>query len=1033
MPHQRMPEAERSIDRLFRQGTLTGLSDTQLLARFAADRDELAFRTLVARHGTVIWSVCHGVLRDPNDADDAMQATLLVLARKAHSIRSGEMLSGWLCRVAYRISIRAGVLLSRRRHSEGRILRDVPALTDRLANGPIGSEEIAALLDELDRLPDRYRIPVVLCHLEGLTAEAAAVRLGCPVGTVWGRLSRARARLRQRLLVRGVTLSAGLLAGELIAKPACGAISDAVLDKFVEVAMQFATLDAIASTTASAHVATLTLETLRAMVKSQMKAAAAVLLAIGVIAGVGTGVLARVQKASPEKIQPAKPIAELKIAGAQGKPAPTDRLLRFPSTRALGIIYVQDGDELDFRPLRRTDPWRRLGEARGIVRLPAEGMVRLDLSQAALDDLSPLAELAPDAIQSLRLHNLGARDEALRHVGHFTGLKEIKLDGNFFTDAGLAPLEKLKHLQSVSLGDSLIGDDGIQHIAGLSSIRGLYCYRARITDGALRLIGKMKTIVSLDLGVTAITDRGIAEIKDLKNLRWLRFSETNTTDSSLAVVGGLTELVSLDFDKTRTTDAGLAHLAGLKKLKYVRAFGNPFTDAGLAHLAKLPAIEILEVGGGARFTDAGLESLAPARSLKSLNLGYGNKFSNKGLWQLAKLPVLESLRLMSSNNAVTESGIVFLGRIKTFQHLHLDGCALGKGGLKALTGLPALKSLLLADTALTFGDLAEVENMVGLEDFRLFRMSPSPGRPTLRSFRNLKNLTFLELPPKTGLSGPRNGIDFEPAEFAHLSGLTNVETLEYAGLLTDEGVKHLAPLSAMRYLALRNADLTDEGLKALSAMKSLDFLVIGGRITDQGLRHLEALKSLRFLALDTKLVSLEGIRELKSKLPSLHTVQPFDGLDPLFRGPEITYSRVGEIAPDFRVTTQRGQPFGLADQRGKVVLVQFWGSGCAPCIRALPKLKELQAELAARADQFAMISITTGMAEAQWRAFLDDHDMDWPQALLTGEDIAIWERFHVRAIPDYIVIGRDGKILADGESADRDVNLLRTAVLKALR
>jgi RNA polymerase sigma factor (sigma-70 family) len=1033
MPHQRVPEAGSSLDRLFRQGTLTGVSDAQLLARFVADRDELAFEALVARYGTVIWNVCHGVLVDPNDADDAMQATLLVLARKAHSIRSGELLSGWLCRVAYRVSVRAGVLLARRRHLESRSLRDMPAMTERLANGPIGRDEIAALFEEIDRLPDRYRIPVVLCHLEGLTAEAAAARLGCPAGTVWGRLSRARARLRQRLLVRGVTLSAGLLAGELIVKPARGAISEATLHRFVAAATQFAKLDALASITASTHVATLTVETLRAMVKSQMKTAAAVLMAIGVIAGVGTGVLARLQKGSPEKIQPAKPIAELKNASTPGKPAPRERLLQFPSTRALGIIYVQDGDELDFRPLQNTDSWRRLGEARGVVRLPAQGMVRLDLSQSSLADLSPLAELAPDAIQALRLHNLGAKDDALRHVGHLTGLKEINLSGNFITDAGLAPLENLKQLQSVSLGDSLIGDDGIQHIAGLPSIRGLYCYRARITDRALRLVGKMKTLTSLDLGVTAITDRGIAELKDLENIGWLRFSETNTTDASLAVIGGLTELVALEFDKTRATDAGLAHLAGLKKLKYVRAFENRFTDAGLAHLAKLPAIEILELGNGTRFTDAGLEALAAARALKSLNLSYGSKFSNKGLWQVAKLPALESLRLTSSNNTVTESGIVFLGRIKTLQRLHLEGCALGKGGLKALNGLPALKSLLVSDTALTFGDLAEVENFIRLEDLQLFRMSPNPGRPTLRSFRNLKNLTFLQLPSKPGSHGPRNGIDFEPAEFTHLSGLTKLETLEYSGLITDAGVKHLAPLSRMKYLALRNADLTDEGLKALSAMKSLDFLVIGGRITDRGLRHLEALTSLRFLSLDTKLVSLEGIRELKSKLPSLHTVQPFDGLDPLFRGPEITYSRVGEIAPDFRVTTRSGQRFSLADQRGKVVLVQFWGSASAPCIRALPKLKELQAELSARGDQFAMISVTSAMAEAQWRAFLDEHDMDWPQALLTSEYINIWDCFHVRCVPDYVVIDRDGKIVADGESTDCDISLLRTAVLKALR
>jgi RNA polymerase sigma factor (sigma-70 family) len=1032
MSHGPKPEAERSIARLFRQGTLTGLTDTELLSRFAADRDELAFRTLVSRHCAMISTVCHGVLRDPNDAEDAVQATLLVLARKGHSIRVGETLGGWLCRVAYRISVRAGVLVSRRRQSERRIERDVVTMNESVGNECVGSEEIAALFEELDRLPDRYRIPVVLCHLEGLTTEAVARRLGCPVGTVWGRLSRARARLRQRLLARGVALSVGLFAGELIAKPVSAAISEAILDKTVKVAMKFTTLDDIAAAASSAQVATLTTGALRAMVNLQVRTAAATIVAIGVITAVGTGVMARVQHASVEKLQAGKPLTTLKTADAPNSPAPGGRLVRFPADRALGIIYVQDADELNFAPLQRTDPWRRLGEARGVVRLPARGLVRLALSQASLADPSPLEELAPDAIQSLSLRLLGAKDEALRHVGHLTGLKEINLDGNFITDAGLAPLAGLKNLESVSLGDSLIGDEGVRHIAGLPSIRGLYFYRSRITDRALQLIGKMKTLVSLNLGVTAITDRGIAEIHGLENLVWLGFSETNTTDASLAVVGGLTKLVSVDFDKVRATDAGLAHLAGLKKLKSIRAFDNPFTDAGLAHIAKLPAIEQLQVGNGARFTDSGLETLGKARSLKLLDFGYGNKFTNEGVWHLDKLPVLESLRLPSSRGAVTARGIVFLGRIKTLQRLHLDGCALGQDGLRALSGLPALRALLVADDGLAFDHLAELESFKSLEDLRLFRMSPSPGRATLRPLRNLKNLTWLELPPKAGVSGPRNGIEFDPAEFAHISGLTKLETFEYSGLIIDEGVKHFAPLAAMRYLALRNADLTDKGLEALSAMKSLEFLVIGGRITDRGLRHLEALQSLRFLSLETKLVSLEGVRELKARMPSLHTVQPFDGLDPLIRGPEITYSRVGELAPDFRVTTRGGQSFNVADQRGKVVLIQFWGPGCAPCIRALPKLKELQVELAPHAERFTMISFTTGMADEEWRAFLDDYDMDWPQALLTGEDVKIWDRFHVRGIPDYVVIDRDGKIVADGESTGRDIAQIRTAVLKAI-
>ena len=164
-----------------------------------------------------------------------------------------------------------------------------------------------------------------------------------------------------------------------------------MLEKIVKVAVNFATLDEIAATTGSAHVATLIAESLQAMVRSQLRTAAAVLVTIGVIAGVSTGVLARVQQRSDVKNQPVE----------QRQPAPADRLLRFPTARALGIVYVQDTDELDFAPLQTKDPWHRLGEARGVVRVPAHGLIRLDLSQAALADLSPLDELAPDALGAL--------------------------------------------------------------------------------------------------------------------------------------------------------------------------------------------------------------------------------------------------------------------------------------------------------------------------------------------------------------------------------------------------------------------------------------------------------------------------------------------------------------------------------------------------------------------------------------------------------------------------------------------------------
>jgi RNA polymerase sigma factor (sigma-70 family) len=187
---------------LFHDGTTVGLGDGQLLARYAADRDEAAFAALVARHGPMVLATCRAVLRHEPDVEDAFQATFLVLARKARTVRAGEALGGWLHRVAYRAAIQAGAE-SRRRHR-----REAEAAAMRTLHtthsGP--EPDLAAIVQqEVDRLPDRQRLPVVLCDLEGLTYEQAAGRLRWTEPTLRHQLLKARRRLRERLTRRGLT------------------------------------------------------------------------------------------------------------------------------------------------------------------------------------------------------------------------------------------------------------------------------------------------------------------------------------------------------------------------------------------------------------------------------------------------------------------------------------------------------------------------------------------------------------------------------------------------------------------------------------------------------------------------------------------------------------------------------------------------------------------------------------------------------------------------------------------------------------
>ncbi len=195
----------RQMGRLFEDGTLTGLGDWQLLERYLTRRDEDAFAALVDLHGPMVLGLCRRMLRDPRDIEDAFQATFLVLVRKAPAIRDRNLLSNWLYGVAYRVARRARTRTLRRRD------RETAVGTPEVAAGPDPTDrtEFDAMLDqELSRLPERYRAPLVLCYLRGRTHDQAAEELRCPVGTVRSRMARGRDLLRDRLTRRGFAPSA---------------------------------------------------------------------------------------------------------------------------------------------------------------------------------------------------------------------------------------------------------------------------------------------------------------------------------------------------------------------------------------------------------------------------------------------------------------------------------------------------------------------------------------------------------------------------------------------------------------------------------------------------------------------------------------------------------------------------------------------------------------------------------------------------------------------------------------------------------
>ncbi|MGO9469461.1 MAG: sigma-70 family RNA polymerase sigma factor [Isosphaeraceae bacterium] len=323
---------------LYRVGVVGDLTDGQLLERFVASGGESAqagFAALVERHGPMVLRVCRQILCDAHDAEDAFQATFLILARRAGSVRKRESVASWLYGVAHRVARRSQADSARRREQE----RRRAAMTTMESSGDTERHESGAwpeLYEEVDRLPEKYREAIVLCYLEGLTTEAAARRLACAQGTIMSRLSRGRDRLRQRLTRRGLAPASGLLTAGIAAHTAEAAVPAALSHSLVQSAMQMAAGTA-ATGGVPATVAALTEGVLRMMVRSRLRGTVGAVLALGALAaGMGMFVY-RTAGARPQDA----PVGKTAKAALSG--SPHDNPSR-TAKRSAGELVVRAAD-----------------------------------------------------------------------------------------------------------------------------------------------------------------------------------------------------------------------------------------------------------------------------------------------------------------------------------------------------------------------------------------------------------------------------------------------------------------------------------------------------------------------------------------------------------------------------------------------------------------------------------------------------------------------------------------------------------------
>jgi RNA polymerase sigma factor (sigma-70 family) len=304
-----------------------GLTDGRLLDFFISNGDEAAFEALVRRHGPMVWGVCRRVLQNHHDADDAFQATFLVLVRKATAVVPRDMVGNWLYGVAQRTARKAKAVAARRhlRESQARKLPEI-AFVQKEA----GDDDLPPLLDqELKRLPTKYRAVIVLCDLEGKTRKEAARQLGWPEGTIAGRLARARSMLAKRLQRRGLAMPVGALASALSPQTATASAPTSVVITTIKAAKVYLAGHA-ASGLISAEVAFLMEGVMKAMFLTKLKTVMMVLLIVGVASSMGGLLSWRTTAAaqtgnqpaskSPREQTPGQPVTD---KAPKGEPEPT--------------------------------------------------------------------------------------------------------------------------------------------------------------------------------------------------------------------------------------------------------------------------------------------------------------------------------------------------------------------------------------------------------------------------------------------------------------------------------------------------------------------------------------------------------------------------------------------------------------------------------------------------------------------------------------------------------------------------------------
>lgn len=714
MPLGRMSEVIDHLRHTVQRQPGADLTDGQLLECFVSGRSSAALEALVARHAPMVWGVCRRLLRNERDAEDAFQATFLVLLRKAPSISPREMVGNWLYGVAHQTARKAIATLAKRRTRE----KQVADLPDCAAPAQAAWDDLQPVLDhELSRLSDKYRVAIVLCDLEGKSRQEAARQLGLPEGTVASRLARARTMLARRLAQRGVVLSAGAVAAVLAEWAAAGAPAGLVAAT-VQVLRLVTTGHTMAALAVSANVATIAEGVIHATSAPKLKS---LVTAVALLLGASFGgvslhqVLANPDHGAGRLVLAGRKTLAIQPIGGERKAIDPDTISAY---QKLGAIYGGGLPHFDFH----------------LVFEPGKDSAEKGVPAFSFKSL-PNAALPPVAVPfGLSLGQSDLTDSALKEVGRLTNLTWLSLDNTGITDNGLKALTPLKNLTHLELSGTKISDVGLKEVGRLNALSHLTLVFVPITDAGVKELQPLTKLRSLMLTGTQVTDAGMKEVAVLKDLTALALDHTQITDDALKELKQLGHLTFLSLQKTRVSDAGLVELATLAKVSSLYLDQTSVSDAGLQKLTALK--NLTKIGlGETPATDAGMKALARLSGLKGVYLN-GTKITDSGLKTLSGLDGLAELVL--NDTGVSDVGLTAFASHKNLTYLSLFKTKVTSTGIKSLTNLTGLNVSDMTNTDMK--NLAQLTKLTTLQVF-----SSDVTDAGLKELAALKNLTTLDL------------------------------------------------------------------------------------------------------------------------------------------------------------------------------------------------------------------------------------------------------------------------------------------------